>query len=331
MRYYLRKNTLIIRGNFRAASNGVNGGLSDVRTLFNITIPQGFSENAAEYIERVSARNGFLSPHFGLLTAVPMNNLCIAQYDYITAFVTTAVSDRNRTINIIVTSSRPLTDAALLGAMMTVTEAKMKIVTERKLPSTALSTDAIIVAAEKRTRLPSAQQSPDTEYAPAEFAGPLTDVGMRITKAVSHALTEAFVRFDTYLLTNWGVSRGWATAPTATLMKRKRPSFFIYSRYGGEHWNEWVPEGCPYYPCHKYAEQMCDFCYCPLYPCRDTEFSEEIDTPNGKIWSCMDCSFIHNPAVVAHLKANPEARMAELKAVYRAAKDCCQSDKDRVL
>lgn len=304
MRYYLRNDTLIIRGDFRAASNGAEGGLKDAKTLLNVSIPRGFSENAAGYLERISARNGFLHPYFGLLTAVPMQNLCIAQYDYITAFVTAAVSDRNRTINIIVTSAKPLTDAALLGAMMTVTEAKMKVIAERKLPATAQSTDAVIVAAEKNGS------------AAEEFAGPLTEVGMRIAKAVSHALTEAFVRFDNYLLTNWGISRGWGGGASA-LMKRKRPSFFILSRYGGEHWNEWVPEGCPYHPCHNFAEQQCDFCYCPLYPCRDTEFSEEIDTPAGKLWSCMDCRFIHEPAVVKHLKENPEAGMAELKAVRK--------------
>ena len=304
MRYYLRNDTLIIRGDFRAASNGAEGGLKDAKTLLNVSIPRGFSENAAGYLERISARNGFLHPYFGLLTAVPMQNLCIAQYDYITAFVTAAVSDRNRTINIIVTSAKPLTDAALLGAMMTVTEAKMKVIAERKLPATAQSTDAVIIAAEKNGS------------AAEEFAGPLTEVGMRIAKAVSHALTEAFVRFDNYLLTNWGISRGWGGGASA-LMKRKRPSFFILSRYGGEHWNEWVPEGCPYHPCHNFAEQQCDFCYCPLYPCRDTEFSEEIDTPAGKLWSCMDCRFIHEPAVVRHLKENPEAGMAELKAVRK--------------
>jgi adenosylcobinamide hydrolase len=189
--------------------------------------------------------------------------------------------------------------------MMTVTEAKMKVILERKLPSTALSTDAVIVAAEKRGS------------AAEEFAGPLTEVGMRITKAVSHALTEAFVRFDNYLLTNWGVSRGWGGGTNAALLKRKRPSFFIFSRYGGEHWNEWVPEGCPYHPCHKFDEQRCDFCYCPLYPCHDPEFSEEIEAPQGKIQSCMDCRFIHEPAVVEHLKANPEAGIKELKAVLK--------------
>ena len=303
MRYYLRPDALIVRGTFRAVSSGVTGGLGDVSTLLNISVPPGFTADAAAYVSRISARYGFLSPEFGLLTAVPVNNTCIAQYDEITVFATAAVSDRNRTVNLIVVSAVPMTDAALLGALMTVTEAKVKVLADRKIGSASLATDAAIVACEK------------TGGRPEEFAGPVTEIGLKISQAVSFALTEALVRFDNYLLTNWGVSRGWAAGKYSELAKRHRPSFFIYSRYGGDHWNEWLPEGCPYYPCHGFDRQVCTFCYCPLYPCRDPEFSEEIDTPRGALWSCQDCRFIHEPAVAGHLQRNPEAGVAELKAV----------------
>jgi len=304
MRYYLRKDVLIVRGDFRAASSGIGGGLRDVRSILNISVPRQFSDDASEHIARVSMQNGFLHPYFGLLTALPITNLCIARYDYVTVFVTAAVSDRNRTINIIVICERPLTDAALLGAMMTATEAKMQVITARKVPGSALSTDAVVVACEKS----------DGER--EAFAGPLTGTGMRISKAVSHALTEALVRFDNYLLSTWGVTRGWSRGHPA-IVKRRRPSFFIYSRYGGDHWNEWIPEDCPYYPCHNYADQQCSFCYCPLYPCMDRELGQMIDTPNGKIWSCMDCRLVHEPAVANHLLANPEADVLELKSVKK--------------
>ncbi|MCK9312477.1 MAG: adenosylcobinamide amidohydrolase [Methanocorpusculum sp.] len=303
MRYYLRKGTLIVRGDFRAASSGVDGGLKNVRTVLNISVPRNFSEDAAGYIDRISNRNGFLQPQFGLLTAVPITNLCIARYDYITVFVTAAVSDCNRTINIIVTSERPFTDSALLGAMMTVTEAKMQVISARKLPTGALSTDAVVVASEK------------TAGPPEEFAGPLTETGIRIMKAVSHALTEALVRFDNYLLMTWGVTRGWSRGNPA--VKRSRPSFSIYSRYGGDHWNEWIPENCPYYPCHHYRDQQCSFCYCPLYPCMNTDLGRMIETPNGDIWSCMDCLLVHEPRIARHLLANPEAGIAELIALKK--------------
>ncbi|HJJ35833.1 MAG TPA: adenosylcobinamide amidohydrolase [Methanocorpusculum sp.] len=301
MRYYFRPDALVVRGKFRAISCGISGGISDVSTLLNISVPAGFSDDAVRYIDNISAKYGFLSPEFGLLTAVPVNNTCIVQYDEITVFATAAVSDKNRTVNIILVSAVPMADSALLGALMTVTEAKVKVLLDRKIGSASLSTDAAIIAAEKRP-------GPTLE-----FAGPLTDIGKKIYRAVSFALTEALVRFDNYLLTNWGVSHGWATGKYQELAKRQRPSFFVYSRYGGDHWNEWLPEGCPYYPCHNFDEQVCTFCYCPLYPCKDTDISEEIETPRGKIWSCQDCRFIHEPAVEHHLRRNPEAGIRELK------------------
>ena len=127
--------------------------------------------------------------------------------------------------------------------------------------------------------------------------------GERIAKAVRQALTEALVRFDNYLLSTWGVSRGWSRGSPA-IVRRTRPSFFIYSRYGGDHWTEWVPEGCPYYPCHNYPWQQCSFCYCPLYPCMDSALGTMIETPHGAVWSCMDCRLVHIPEVVNHLLKN---------------------------
>lgn len=54
---------------------------------------------------------------------------------------------------------------------------------------------------------------------------------------------------------------------------------------------------CKYYPCHNGIEEMnCLFCYCPLYSHKhcpgDYEF---INTENGKVKSCMDCTFPHKP------------------------------------
>lgn len=304
MRYYLRKNVLIVRGDFRAASSGVDGGVADVRTVLNITVSRNFSGDASAAIDRVATEQGFLQPQFGLMTAVPLTNLCIARYDFITVFVTAGVSDSNRTINIIVTSDRPLSDTALLGAMITVTETKMQVLLERKVPAGASPTDAVVIAAEK------------SPLAPEMFAGVLTETGERIAKAVRQALTEALIRFDTYLLSTWGVSRGWSrTSPG--IVRRTRPSFFIYSRYGGDHWTEWVPEGCPYYPCHNYSRQQCSFCYCPLYPCMDDALGNMIETPHGEVWSCMDCRLVHFPEIARHLLDNPEAGISELKALLK--------------
>ena len=61
MRYYLRDDVLIVRGNFHAASSGVDGGIADVRTILNITVPRNFSGDAALAIDRVATELG-LSP-----------------------------------------------------------------------------------------------------------------------------------------------------------------------------------------------------------------------------------------------------------------------------
>lgn len=54
---------------------------------------------------------------------------------------------------------------------------------------------------------------------------------------------------------------------------------------------------CEYYPCHKNIEEMnCLFCYCPLYEREHCPGKPEyIETAGGRIKSCMDCTFPHEP------------------------------------
>ena len=46
---------------------------------------------------------------------------------------------------------------------------------------------------------------------------------------------------------------------------------------------------CRYYPCH-FEGQDCTFCYCPFYPCLIPETGGRL---KGDIWSCMECTWIH--------------------------------------
>ncbi|MBI5124200.1 MAG: sirohydrochlorin cobaltochelatase [Candidatus Omnitrophica bacterium] len=55
---------------------------------------------------------------------------------------------------------------------------------------------------------------------------------------------------------------------------------------------------CSYFPCHAGLED-CTFCYCPFYPCKDTQSGKFIYTKtNNKVWSCEDCGWIHKKKVV---------------------------------
>lgn len=54
---------------------------------------------------------------------------------------------------------------------------------------------------------------------------------------------------------------------------------------------------CDYHPCH-FSGQDCTFCYCPFYPCNDTDLGEMLVGKRGnEVWACSDCLFIHRQDV----------------------------------
>ena len=290
MRHFVRGDTLLIRGRFRAASTGVNGGIADVTTVLNHSVPHNFCDEPRRHLELLAARNGIFREYFGLLTAVPMHNLCVLQYDFVTVFITAGVTNPTppaddgapHTINIIAHSREGIRDAALLEMIITVTGAKAQALHDLGYDFSGTTTDAVVAACDR--------DAPDAHT----YAGTLTEVGRRVHAAVLHGVPEALARHQ-------GRTR------------RDEPSFFIYSRYGGDHWVEWVKEGCPYYPCH-FPGQRCDYCYCPCYPCADEALGEWVESSNGgKVWGCAGCTLLHIPAIADYVKRNPEATIAELK------------------
>jgi len=289
MRYFIENSTLFLRGKFLAASTGINGGLNIVSTILNHTVPDNWSHNEpTRYLETIIAREGYSLEFFGLLTAVKMHNLCILQYDFVNVFITAGVtnpkSELPHTINIIVYTDEGFSQAALLETIITVTEAKVMALKAMGYAFTGTTTDAVVVACEgvlKHT-----------------YAGTLTAPGSRIYEAVVFGVKEALKRQE-------------------GLIKRSAPSFFIFSRYGGDHWVEWTSENCPYYPCH-FEGQRCDFCYCPLYPCQDESLGKWVESSQGgMIWSCSGCSLLHEPKIAEYVKEYPEVRLKELKALKK--------------
>jgi adenosylcobinamide hydrolase len=74
-------------------------------------------------------------------------------------------------------------------------------------------------------------------------------------------------------------------------------------------------EDCPHYPCH-FKGQACVFCYCPKYPCEDSQLGRWILSSRGDvIWTCIDCKLIHKNRVAAYLRDHPEATVEELKRI----------------
>lgn len=280
MRYYLRDGTLVVRGSFRAVSTGPGGGFGTASTLLNHTVPPDWNEpDPLRELTTAVSREGLPGSFFGLLTAVPMASLCVLQYDFITVFITAGMG--GRTINSIITSSEGLADAALAGAIITATEAKAEALRDLSRAVSGTPTDAVIVASEGELFHP--------------YAGPLTEAGRRIRAAVLAGVPAALHRSEGTVV-------------------RDAPSYFIFSRYGGDHWVEWIPRDCPYYPCH-FAGQRCDFCYCPYYPCGDATLGQWVESSsrNGPVWNCAGCTLLHEPATADYLKRNPDAPLRELK------------------
>jgi len=285
MRYYTDTNTLFIRGTFRAASTGINGGIRPVSTLFNHTVSAGWDhDDPGKELEIVAAGAGLAPDFFGLLAAVPVQQCCVLQYDFVTVFITAGIRreppESSGTINIIVTSSEGMEDAALLETIMVATEAKAEALATLGLPLTGTPTDAVIAACENTMK--------------HTFAGRLTGIGSRVRAAVLHGIPHAIQRHDSDVCDHL-------------------PSFFVFSRIKGDHWVEWTPHNCTYYPCH-FAGQCCDFCYCPFYPCGDESLGQWSAGSNGnKVWNCAGCTLLHEPEIADYLKKFPSASLAELK------------------
>ncbi|MCU0631975.1 MAG: adenosylcobinamide amidohydrolase [Methanolinea sp.] len=277
---------LILRGRFRAASTSVAGGLGQVSTILAHTLgQQGDMSDPLHGLERVLHREGLPPDFFGLCARVQMADLCVLQYDGITVFVTAGASegdaDAHVSVSLIIYSREGMTDAALLETIMTGTAARVEALYALGRPSTGTPSDAVIVACEGEVQ--------------HRNAGTLTEIGSKVRSAVLFGIPEALGRNEGRIL-------------------RQRPSFFIFSRYQGDHWVEWLPRECPYYPCH-FPGQRCDFCYCPFYPCGDESLGQWVKSAskNGMVWNCSGCTLLHEPLMADYLLAHPEAPLAELK------------------
>jgi len=187
MQYYVKDQTLIIKGDFEAVSTGLNGGRARVNYLFNKQVPRTFNPpNPQEFVREEALKLGLEEANFGLLTAVNMEYLQIIENAYLTAFITAGVSNGSEfrakigTINIILISKARLSETALFGAIITATEAKGLALLEKGYTFLGTNTDAVIVAYEAS----SVSDPGNKEKQEIPYAGSSTDFGKKITEAV---------------------------------------------------------------------------------------------------------------------------------------------------
>jgi adenosylcobinamide hydrolase len=281
MRYYIRDDTLFIRGSFSAASTGPCGGLHPVSTVV-LHSPGDPHESHGDPCREVTlrvAREGLSPDFFGLLAGNDIRRLCILQYDYVTVFIIVSTSKDTHPdqIAIVVYSGEGLAENALLQMIATVTSAKARAIIDAGLPLPAATDDHVIIAAEGK------QGYTD--------AGLQSETGWRVSECIQFGL------------------------PRALQAERNNtgPALYVYSRLGGGHFVLWRPGECPYYPCH-FPGQRCDYCYCPFYPCKDETLGQWVNGSNGgRVWNCSRCTLLHAPEQADYLKLHPEASLEELK------------------
>ncbi len=157
MRYYTESATLFIRGSFRAASTGINGGIRSVSTLLNHSvridrIPFRPMRKISSYRCRCRYRGGlFRTPdnRFGQ----PGRRVPVRFYHGLHhRRDTPRAARRAGAIHILVTSSEGMSDAALLETIVVATEAKTEALLALGLPLTGTPADAVITACEGEER-----------------------------------------------------------------------------------------------------------------------------------------------------------------------------------
>ncbi|PWR70156.1 cysteine-rich small domain-containing protein [Methanospirillum lacunae] len=300
MRYYLTKDTLIVRGSFRACSTGDNGGIKNVTSLLTQQVQPSNPVEHSLLIRNAAYRNG-LSPEttFGLLIPEQSTHHAVFRYDQVTLFITAGVTGQDTgsreiqnaedsrnmdvTMRMICTINGHLKDKDLLNALITVSKAEMEA-SPRDESFSGWDRRGFIIGAEHSD--PSINNNPE-------------NIGEKIFRSSLYGA--GYIR------------KHFLKIPDRSSIAS---SFHIHTTIGGDRWIEWNKKGCPYYPCH-FRGQRCDFCYCPLYPCEDETLGEWTtgSRTSGRVWSCAPCTLNHQPAVVHHLRRNPEASNSELKSI----------------
>lgn len=173
-----------------ASTASVGGGLGLRSWILNAQVPPDYARTDVEaHVGELAAALGCAGPGVGLLTAASLERpgetadggvRCTATVG-VTVPTWAADDDQARrewrpgTINVVVELPVRLTDAALLNAVLTATEAKSQALFERGVPGTGTASDAVSIVC------------PPT--GPAEpFAGPRSTWGARLARAVHRAV-----------------------------------------------------------------------------------------------------------------------------------------------
>lgn len=187
---------------WRVCSSAVlGGGIGPRDWILNAQVPGGYPRmDPDSHLAEIAAATRLTGPGAGLMTAADVTGYTVASDGGVTATATCGLGvrgwaaaeaegiggpQRPGTVNIVVTLPAPLTDAALVNAVATATEAKVQALLDAGLDCSGTPTDSVCVAAPA--------PSPDSGTA-EPFAGPRSRWGARLARAVHAAVLEGALR-----------------------------------------------------------------------------------------------------------------------------------------
>ncbi|WP_328655979.1 adenosylcobinamide amidohydrolase [Streptomyces sp. NBC_00334] len=183
---------------WRMVSSAVlGGGLAERAWVLNAQVAHGYRRtDPARHLADLARAVGARGPGVGLMTAADVSAFGRARDGGAEAVVTAGISVRGwaavpaegaagaappGTINIVAALPVALSDAALVNAVMTATEAKVQALLDAGLDCSGTPTDAVCVAA----------RTTGDGVGEHAFAGPRSEWGARLARAVHRAVGAA--------------------------------------------------------------------------------------------------------------------------------------------
>ena len=172
------------------ASAPHGGGLSLKRWVVNAQVPPSYARRDPDHhLAKLAVSLGLAGKGVGMLTAADVRSVTATTEEGVEAWATVGLGHPLRaaaphdpvppalvgTINVVVVLPERLSDAALVNAVATATEAKVQALRDRGLDATGTATDAVCIVC------------PD-EGRPHDFGGPRSTWGARLARAVHQAV-----------------------------------------------------------------------------------------------------------------------------------------------
>lgn len=170
------------------SSAPLGGGIGPRQWIINATVPMWYNRDDPDrHLGELAAGLGFEGPGVGLLTGVDVAEVVTASEAGVRVWATVGLGDPIwaaapasdprpvGTVNIIVAVPVRLSEAALVNAVATATEAKAQALWDLGVAGTGTATDAVCVLC-----------PPDGSAAP--YGGPRSEWGARIARSVHAAV-----------------------------------------------------------------------------------------------------------------------------------------------